>query len=100
MGTAMRFFVVLAGLGFMVFALAMISPSLYDVFSDFFFDPLGNAAVLLMLAVVAAAPFYVGVRLVRKGFRDEAPPARSALDPSESVRPLAPYARAAEAPEA
>jgi len=74
MGTAMRFFVVLAGLGFMVFAFAMIGPSLYDVFSDFFADFWGNAAVLLMLAVVAAAPFYVGVRLVRKGLRGEPPP--------------------------
>ena len=73
MGTAMRFFVVLAGLGFMVFAFAMIGPSLYDVLTDFFDEPWGNAAVLLMLAVVAAAPFYIGVRLVRKGLRDEAP---------------------------
>jgi hypothetical protein len=95
MGTAMRFFVVLAGLGFMVFAFAMIGGSLYEVFSDFFADPLGNSAVLLMLATVAAAPFYVGVRLVRKAMRDETAPARR-VDASESVRPLASYARAGQ----
>ena len=83
MGTAMRFFVVLAGLGFMVFALAMIGPSLYDVFSatDLVDDPWGNAGVLLMLAAVAAAPFYVGVRLVRKGVRGGAALVSAAPEP-------------------
>jgi hypothetical protein len=96
MGTAMRFFVVLAGLGFMVFALAMIGPSLYDVFSatDLFDDFWGYAAVLLMLAAVAAAPFYVGVRLVRKGVRGGAalvsaapePPPAPIVSPAPEVR--------------
>jgi hypothetical protein len=98
MGTAMRFFVVLAGLGFMLFALAMIGPSLYDVFSspDLSSDPWGYAAVLLMLAAVAAAPCYVGVRLVRKGLGAEATLPRD-LDAAQDGRPLPPSVRAARA---
>ena len=100
MGTAMRFFVVLAGLGFMVFALAMIGPSLYDVFSatDLSDDPWGNAGVFLMLAAVAAAPFYVGVRLVRKGVRAPLVSAAPEPQPAPIVSPAQERSLNADAP--
>ena len=70
MGTAMRFFVVLSGLGFMVFALIAVGPSRRRVQRDRSVRRLlGECRCPTDAGGVAAAPFYVGVRLVRKDVR-------------------------------